>query len=142
MIYSFCATSVAQNLEDIQSLLHSTSLDGIVFELCNIALMKNDKPNQWTLCNIIPVPKKGDLSKTDNYRGIGLMCIITKLYNCMILSTIQTVLEPQFRSNQKGFRPNRTTVAQILALRHRTTCLQSSLSLTSGKHLIQLTRIK
>jgi len=40
-------------------------LDDIVLDLCNTALMKNEKPDQWTLFNIIPVPKKGDLSKTD-----------------------------------------------------------------------------
>jgi len=38
-------------------------LDDIVLDLCNIALMKNEKPDQWILFNIIPVPKKGDLSK-------------------------------------------------------------------------------
>jgi len=63
-------------------------LDDIVLDLCNIALMKNEKPDQWTLFSIIPVPKKGDLSKTDNYRDISLMCIIAKLYNRMILFRI------------------------------------------------------
>jgi len=33
-------------------------LDDIVLDLCNIALMKNEKPDQWTLFNIIPLPKK------------------------------------------------------------------------------------
>ena len=45
------------------------------------------------------------------------MCIIAKLYNRMILSRIQMVLDPKLRSNQNGFRPNRTTATQILALR-------------------------
>ena len=31
------------------------------------------------------VPKSGDLSKTDNYRGISLICIIAKIYNRLIL---------------------------------------------------------
>jgi len=45
------------------------------------------------------------------------MSIIAKLYNRMILSRIRKVLEPKLRTNQNGFRPSRTTVAQILALR-------------------------
>ena len=67
--------------------------------------------------NIIPVPKSGDLSITDNYRGISLTCIIAKLYNRMILNRIRSALDVKLRRNQNGFRTKRTTVAQILALR-------------------------
>ena len=67
--------------------------------------------------NIVPVPKSGDLSKTDNYRGISLICIIAKIYNRMILNRIRSVIDLSLRINQNGFCPKRTTVAQILALR-------------------------
>ena len=66
--------------------------------------------------NIIPVPKSGDLSNTNNYRGISLICIIAKLYNRLILNRIRSVIDPKLRYNQNGFRPKRTTVAQVLAL--------------------------
>jgi hypothetical protein len=92
-------------------------LDDIVLRICNIALMKCNKPEQWSLSNIIPVPKKGNLSNADNYRGISLTCIIAKLFNRMILNRIRSVIDPMLRVNQNGFRPKRTTVAQILALR-------------------------
>ena len=67
--------------------------------------------------NIIPVPKSGDLSNTNNYRGISLTCILAKMYNRMILNRIRSVIDPKLRMNQNGFRPERTTVAQILTLR-------------------------
>ena len=92
-------------------------LDDIVLAICNLALTKNNKPEQWSLSNIIPVPKKGNLSNTDNYRGISLTCIIAKLYNRMILNRIRKAIDPKLRIHQNGFRPKRTTVAQILALR-------------------------
>jgi hypothetical protein len=92
----------------------SAGPDGIPPE---IALMKNDKPEQWSWSNIIPVPKSGNLTKADNYRGISLTCIIAKLYNRMILNRIRPVINPRLRDNQNGFRVGRTTVAQILALR-------------------------
>ena len=97
--------------------LKNCGLDDIVLEICNMALMKNNKPEQWSLSNIIPVPKKGNLSNADNYRGISLTCITAKLYNRMILNRIRSVIDPKLRVNQNGFRPKRTTVAQILALR-------------------------
>ena len=95
----------------------SCDFDEICLDLCNDALIKNDKPDLWSFMNIIPVPKSGDLSKTDNYRGISLICIIAKIYNRMILNRIRSVIDLRLRINQNGFRPKRTTVAQVLALR-------------------------
>ena len=67
--------------------------------------------------NIVPVPKSGNLSNTNNYRGISLICIIAKLYNRLILNRIRGVLDIRLRINQNGFRPKRSTVGQILTLR-------------------------
>ena len=55
---------------------------------------------------ILPVPKLGDLSNTNNYHGIRL-----------ILIRLRSVINLKLRINQNGFRPNRTTVARILTLR-------------------------
>ena len=65
----------------------------------------------------MPVPKSGDLSKPDNYRGISLTCIIAKVYNRMILNRVRQAIDPLLRKNQNGFREGRTTTSQILALR-------------------------
>ena len=92
-------------------------LDDLTLEICNLALMNNNKPAIWSLSNIVPVPKSGDLSKPDNYRGISLTCIIAKMYNRMILNRIRRAIDPHLRDNQNGFREGRTTVSQILALR-------------------------
>ena len=66
---------------------------------------------------IIPIPKKGNLSKHANYRGISLTAIAAKLTNRLILNRIQPVLDKHLRTNQNGFRPGRSTTAQILTLR-------------------------
>ena len=36
---------------------------------------------QWIMSSVIPVPKSGDLSKMDNFRGISLTYIIPKMVN-------------------------------------------------------------
>ena len=95
----------------------SCDFDEICLDFCNRALMENDKPDLWSYMNIIPVPKSGDLSNTNNYRGISLICIIAKIYNRLILNRIRSVIDVRLRHNQNGFRPKRTTVAQILTLR-------------------------
>ena len=50
--------------------LKNCELDDIILGICNLALTRNEKPAQWSLSNIIPVPKSGDLSNPDNYRGL------------------------------------------------------------------------
>ena len=79
--------------------------------------MNLEKPDQWSESNLIPIAKTGDLSIGGNYRGIMLNSLVAKVVNKMMLNRIQPVLDPYLRPNQNGFRPGRTTAAQILALR-------------------------
>lgn len=66
---------------------------------------------------IIPVLKKGDLSKTHNYRGISLTCITAKMMNQMIRCRTKSKTDLWLSDSQSGFRQKLTTVVQILALR-------------------------
>ena len=61
------------------------NFDDICLNFCDKVLMPCDKPPQWSFMNIISVPKSGDLSVTDNYRGISLTCIMAKIFNRLIL---------------------------------------------------------
>ena len=97
--------------------LKTCDLDDIILSFCNQVLMNGRKPDQWSLSNILPVPKSGNLSNTDNYRGIGLTCIIAKIFNSMILNRIRGPIDSHLRDNQNGFRKNRSTLSHILALR-------------------------
>ena len=92
-------------------------LDDILLELCNKALLEKVAPDQWRVSNIIPVPKKGDLTKTSNYRGISLTSLVAKTLNRMILNRIRPEIEKMLRDNQNGFRQGRSTTSHILALR-------------------------
>lgn len=42
-----------------------------LLSFCN-ATLNGNRPAEWGLSAMVPVPKKGDLTKTDNYRGISL----------------------------------------------------------------------
>ena len=66
---------------------------------------------------VIPVPKSGHLTMTDNYRGISLTCILAKMFNRMMLNRLRPAIDPLLRNNQNGFREGRSTTSQILALR-------------------------
>ena len=97
--------------------LKRVDIDDILLKFSNKLLVENDLPDQLAIMNLIPVPKKGDLSLTGNYRGIALTSLISKLINRMILNRIQPAIDPLLRGNQSGFRPGRSTTSQVLALR-------------------------
>ena len=82
-------------------------------------LFVGEKPDQWSKCDMKPLPKSGDLILMDNYRGIASSSNAAKLANRMSLNRIHLKINPHLRPNQNGFRPGKSTIAHIhiLALR-------------------------
>ncbi|MEE8288342.1 MAG: reverse transcriptase domain-containing protein [Nitrosomonadaceae bacterium] len=97
--------------------LKRCDLDDIILDFCNKALIDEEIPRQWTILNIIPIPKGGDLSLGGSYRGISLSSLVAKAYNKMMLNRIKLGIDHRLRVNQNGFRSGRTTTSHILALR-------------------------
>ena len=91
--------------------------DDILLEYANKILLEKQKPIQWSTCQLMPIPKSGNLNKVDNYRGIAISVIALKITNKMILNRIQPIIDPLLRHNQNGFRPRRSTTTHILVLR-------------------------
>ena len=84
---------------------------------CN-ATYNGNRPKEWGISGLTPIPKKGDLKKTDNYRGISLTQVASKIYNRCLLNRIRPVIDKVLRPNQNGFRQGKSTISHILAL-HR-----------------------
>ena len=94
----------------------SGALDEYLLDVCN-RTFNGDRPEIWVKSGLVPIPKKGDLGVTGNYRGISLTVIAAKIYNKILLNRIRKHLDPLLRINQNGFRAGRSTLAQILVLR-------------------------
>ena len=84
---------------------------------CNDALLHGNVPSEWTTAAIVPFPKKGDLTKPANYRGISLSPVAAKIYNKLLLNRVYPFIDPLLRHNQNGFRKGRSTLPQILSIR-------------------------
>ena len=52
-----------------------------LLKLVNVIKNWQKPPSDWRKNLIVPLPKKGDLNKITNCRGISLMSIAAKLYN-------------------------------------------------------------
>ena len=107
----------ASGLDEIPPEVWKTEcFDQELLELCN-KTYQGDAPKTWRQGGILPFPKKGNLGLTNNYRGITLTTVASKIYNKMLLNRLRPHVDPQLRMNQNGFRTASTTPAQILALR-------------------------
>ena len=80
-------------------------------------LLNGYKPAQWSKSDLKPLPKSGDLSSTENYRGVSVSGTSAKIVNKLILIRIRPVLDQHLRNNQNGFRPGCSTTTHILGLR-------------------------
>lgn len=88
-----------------------------ILEFCKDIHLKGMKPNQLSMSNIIPIPKKGDLSMPSNYKGIAITSLVSKILNKMIYNRIQPHIDPILRVNQIGARAGRSTAPLILGIR-------------------------
>ena len=64
-------------------------------------------PSDWLNHLIVPLHKKGSRSECDNYRGIALLSIPSKVFTRFILNRIKPRAEALLRENQCGFRKGR-----------------------------------
>jgi hypothetical protein len=85
----------------------------ILLPLFHDIRQKEKLPKEWKEGIIIKVPKKGDLSKCRNWRGITLLVVNKKIFNKTVLERIKNSLEKGIGKEQTGFRHNRSCVDQI-----------------------------
>ena len=83
---------------------------------CGVQAYQGNPPAFWLKSVTIPVFKKGDANDLKNYRPITLICNPLKAFNLILLNRLRTAMEPRLRSNQNGFRPNRSTTECMLCV--------------------------
>ena len=74
-------------------------------------------PSEWKKAILVPVHKKKDRKICDNYRGISLLSVPGKVLSLVLLNRLETIIDPQLKESQCGFRKGRGTVDQIWVAR-------------------------
>ena len=83
------------------------------------AIWKGEEvPEDWTKGVIIRIPKKGDLTDCNNWRGITLLSVPSKILAKIIIQRISNAVDNKLRKEQAGFRKHRGCIDQIFALRN------------------------
>ncbi|BHF81367.1 hypothetical protein SprV_0702449700 [Sparganum proliferum] len=74
-------------------------------------------PDDWSLGILVPILRKGDKTRCENYRGISLIEVAGKIFDFVLLGRFQAVRGSRTRLNQGGFRAGRGCADQIFTLR-------------------------
>ena len=104
----------AEEIADVYTLLFQASLD------------QGCLPSDWKRANIVPIFKKGDRGRVENYRPISLTSVTSKILEHIIHSSIMDHLDQYSLLNQfqHGFRQNRSCETQLITtVRDFTDCL-------------------
>ena len=64
----------------------------------------------------MPIPKKGDLSLCDNWRGIALLDVAVKVVGRLVQNRLQQIAEQELPDSRCGFRRRRSCTDQIFSL--------------------------
>ena len=64
-------------------------------------------PKEWVDAILIPIPKKGDLKRCDNWRGIAILKVAGKMAGRIIQDRLQKVAERELSESQCTFRKAR-----------------------------------
>ena len=89
----------------------------VMIDLLQSIWETEDIPEEWKKGLIVKLPKKGDLSDVQNWRGIQLLSLPSKVLTRIILKRIMTAIDKSLREEQAGFRAGRSCTDQIATLR-------------------------
>ena len=74
-------------------------------------------PSDFRDVNIVTIFKKGDRESCNNYRGISLLSIASKIFARILLNRLLVLAEDVLPESQCGFRPSRGTIDMIFCAR-------------------------
>ena len=79
---------------------------------------KEQIPKKWKKGITIKLPKKGNLKKCKNWRGITLLPIVSKVLGRILINRFREGVDHKLRKEQAGFRAGRGTVEPIFIFRN------------------------
>jgi hypothetical protein len=133
--YSFLPSNISLSLENVSEGLntlsnsHSKGPDGIaatmlyqcrealcipLLLLFNISLQLGCFPEIWKISRITPIYKAGDPTDIKNYRPISGLPLIGKLFELLVLKTIERKFIPIISKDQHGFISGQSTVTNMI----------------------------
>ena len=89
----------------------------LLTQIYNVIWSDEAAPPEWKTGLIAKIPKKGDLSDCNNWRGITLLSLTSKVFSRIIFKRLLEALQEVLRQEQAGFLPGRSCPEHIFTLR-------------------------
>ena len=103
--------------EMVKAVCYEEAFMSSVLKLTEDVWRRGEVPSDWCDAVLIPLPKKGDLSHCDNWRGISLLDVVGKVVVRVLQERLQKLAEDQFPESQCGFRKGRGCTDMIFTVR-------------------------
>ena len=122
--------------------------------LCRLSVSQAVFPKVWKDANVIPIHKKGDKKNPNNYRGISLLPLCSKVLERVVCDSLLAHVLPSLPSSQHGFLPNRSCSSNLsVFLKHSWDSIQAgaqtdsiytdySSAFTSVNHILLLHKLQ
>ena len=113
----------------------------LLLSLAHQAWKERQVPKEWTDVILMPIPKKGDITKCDNWQGIALLDVVGKVVARVVQDRLQDLDEEVLPESQCGFRSGCGcsdmifTVRQVVKKSWGTRPRLFLSSLISGRHV-------
>ena len=78
---------------------------------------KCEVPSEWRDAILVPIPKKGDLSKCNNWREISLLYVVGKVVVRILQERLQKLAMDELPESQCGFRKGRSSADMMFVIR-------------------------
>lgn len=92
----------------------------LLAKICNLAWKEAKIPEDWKVGVVVPIFKKGDKRECNNYRGITLLSIASKVYERILETKLTREIDTQLEQCQSGFRKGRSIHDHIFTIRQIT----------------------
>ena len=108
-------------IDGLQYEAYINSSDIMVEYLCklfNVILRNGVYPDSWAMAMISPIHKKGDKSDVNNYRGISLLCTVSKIFTKILNIKMTTWVDINCKldESQAAYRKGYSTIDHIFSL--------------------------
>ena len=92
-------------------------LESMFSDLFKSVWEEGSVPKEWVDAVLVAIPKKGDLSVCDNWRGISLLDVFGKVFVRILKQRLESVAEKELAESHCGFRKGRGCVDMIFCAR-------------------------
>jgi hypothetical protein len=89
-----------------------------LFILFNTIIRSKCYPNAWKQSRITPIHKKGEKSLVQNYRGVSVVPLFSKVFESFLCQYLLNVTKHLIPEGQHGFMPKRSTVTNLIDFSH------------------------